>query len=53
MSSETGNTQAKKENRGSSNPNMELQKEESRNPNHSDARDKTGRKGGDNEKNLT
>lgn len=52
MSSDTGNAQARKEHRGSSNPNMELQKEESRNPNHSDGRDKTGRKGGDNAENL-
>ncbi|WP_164549696.1 hypothetical protein [Altericroceibacterium xinjiangense] len=52
MSSETGNAQARKENRGSSSPNMELQKEESRDPNHSDARDRTGRKGGSNAKDL-
>ena len=52
MTSETGNAQAKKENRGSSNPNMELQKQESRDPNHSDARDRTGRKGGDNAEEL-
>lgn len=52
MSSETGNAQAKKENRGSSNPNIEMQKQESRDPNHSNARDRTGRKGGDNEEAL-
>ncbi|MGI8943015.1 MAG: hypothetical protein ACR2FJ_02045 [Qipengyuania sp.] len=52
MSSETGNAQARKENRGSSNPNIRLQKQESRDPNHSDARDKTGRKGGDNAEDL-
>lgn len=52
MSSETGNAQAKKENRGSGAPNIKLQKEESRNPNHSDARDRTGRKGGDNAEDL-
>lgn len=52
MSSETGNAQAKKENRGSDNPNMKLQKQESRNPNHSDSRDRTGRKGGDNHEAL-
>lgn len=52
MSSDTGNAQARKENRGSSNPNMKLQKQESRNPNHSDARDRTGRKGGDNNEEL-
>ncbi len=48
MSTDTGNTQAKKEHRGSDNPNMKLQKQELRDPNHSDGRDKTGRKGGDN-----
>lgn len=48
MSSETGNAQARKENRGSSNPNMKLQKQESRDPNKDDGRDRTGRKGGDN-----
>ncbi len=47
MSSDTGNAQAREENRGSSNPNMKRQKQESRNPNHSDARDREGRKGGD------
>lgn len=52
MSSETGNAQAKKENRGSGNPNVELQKRESRDPEHSNARDRTGRKGGDNEEAL-
>lgn len=52
MSSDTGNAQAKKENRGSSNPNAKLQKEEACDPNHSDARDRTGRKGGDNAENL-
>jgi hypothetical protein len=52
MSSTTGNAQASEENKGSSNPNMKLQKQESRNPNHSDGRDRTGRKGGDNAENL-
>jgi len=52
MASETGNAQAKKENRGSSNPNMKLQEEESRNPNHSDARDRENRKGGSNAEDL-
>lgn len=52
MSSDTGNAQAKKENRGSSNPNMKLQKEESRDPNHSDGRDRENRKGGDNAEDL-
>ena len=52
MTSETGNAQAKRENRGSDSPNIELQKEESRNPDHDNGRDRTGRKGGDNAKNL-
>jgi hypothetical protein len=52
MASDTGNAKAKKEHRGSSNPNVELQKRESRDPDHSNARDETGRKGGDNAKNL-
>ncbi|WP_305095737.1 hypothetical protein [Croceibacterium aestuarii] len=52
MSSDTGNTQAKKEHRGSDNPNEKLQKQESRSPNHSNARDRTGRKGGDNAEDL-
>jgi hypothetical protein len=52
MSSETGNAQARKENRGSSNPNMKLQEKESRDPDKSNARDRSGRKGGDNAKNL-
>lgn len=51
MSSDTGNAQGRKENRGSSNPNIELQKEESHDPNHSDARDRENRKGGDNPEN--
>ena len=50
--SETGNAQARKEQRGSSNPNIKLQKAEERNPNKSNARDRNGRKGGDNEENL-
>ena len=52
MTSETGNAQAKRENRGSDSPNIELQKQESRDPYKSNARDRTGRKGGDNAKNL-
>ena len=52
MASETGNAQAKKENRGSDSPNIELQKRESRDPNKSNARDLTGRKGGDNAEDL-
>lgn len=52
MTSETGNAQAKKENRGSSNPNMEVQKREERDPNKSNARDRENRKGGDNAEDL-
>jgi hypothetical protein len=52
MSSKSQNTQATKEHRGSSNPNMELQKQEERDPNKSNARDRTGRKGGDNAEDL-
>lgn len=52
MSSKTHNAQATKEHRGSSNPNVELQKQESRDPNKSNARDRTGRKGGDNAEDL-
>jgi hypothetical protein len=52
MASETGNAEGKKENRGSDSPNLELQKRESRDPNKSNARDRTGRKGGDNAKEL-
>lgn len=52
MSSETGNAQAREENRGSSGPNQARQEDESRDPNKSNARDRTGRKGGDNAENL-
>jgi hypothetical protein len=52
MASETGNTQAKKEQHGSDRPNMQLQQEQSRDPDKSNARDREGRKGGDNAKNL-
>jgi hypothetical protein len=52
MTSETGNAQAKKEQRGSSCPNIELQKREERDPDKSNARDRTGRKGGDNAESL-
>ena len=52
MSSDTGNAQAKQETRGSDSPNIELQKRQSREPDKSNARDRTGRKGGDNAKNL-
>lgn len=50
MSSETGNAQARKENQGSSFPNQKLQEEQSRSPDHSNARDRENRKGGDNAK---
>ena len=52
MSSETHNTKAGKEQRGSSRDNIRLQKQESRAPDKSNARDREGRKGGSNEKNL-
>ena len=52
MASETGNAQAKKEQRGSDSPNIRQQEQESRDPDKSNARDRTGRKGGDNAKNL-
>ena len=54
MSSDTGNTQATKEQRGSDpgNANMARQKAEERDPDKSNARDRENRKGGDNEKNL-
>jgi hypothetical protein len=49
MSSETGNAKARKEQQGSSNPTEELQKAQAKDSN---ARDREGRKGGDNAKNL-
>ena len=52
MASETGNAQAKEEHRGSDNSNMGQQEQESRDPNKSNARDRTGRIGGDNAENL-
>jgi hypothetical protein len=52
MSTETGNAQARKENRGSSEDNVELQKAQARDPDKSNARDREGRKGGDNAKKL-
>lgn len=48
MSSDTGNAQAREENRGSGAPNQERQQAESRDPNKNNARDRDGRKGGDN-----
>ena len=52
MTSKTGNAQGRQENQGSSNPNEELQQGQSRDPNHSNARDRENRKGGDNAKAL-
>ena len=48
MASETGNAQARAENRGSGSPNEARQQAESRDPDKSNARDREGRKGGDN-----
>ena len=52
MSSETGNAQARKENRGSSEDNIARQQRESRDPDKSNARDRENRKGGDNAQNM-
>ena len=52
MPSETGNAQGRKGNDGSGAPNQAEQEMESRDPNKSNARDREGRKGGDNAKNL-
>jgi hypothetical protein len=52
MPSERHNTQAGEEQRGSSGDNIRRQQRESRDPDKSNARDETGRKGGDNAKNL-
>ena len=52
MPSETGNTKARKEQRGSGEDNIARQQRESRDPEKSNARDREGRKGGSNEKNL-
>lgn len=46
MPNDTGNAQAREENRGSGGPNQARQEAESRDPNKSGARDRTGRKGG-------
>lgn len=53
MPSKRHNTQAGEDQHGSSGDNIRQQQQESRDPDKSNARDKTGRKGGDNEKNLT
>jgi hypothetical protein len=52
MSSKRHNTQAGEDQRGSSGDNIRQQQQESRDPEHENARDRTGRKGGDNAKNL-
>jgi hypothetical protein len=52
MSSDTHNSNAGKDQRGSSEDNIALQQQEERDPNKSDARDREDRKGGDNEKSL-
>jgi hypothetical protein len=51
MASERHNSQAGEEQRGSSGDNIR-QQQESRDPDKSNARDREGRKGGDNAKNL-
>ena len=52
MPSKTHNTQAGEEQRGSSGDNIRQQEQQSRDPEKSNARDRDGRKGGSNEKNL-
>lgn len=54
MPSKTHNTKAGKEQHGSSGDNIrqQQQQQESRDPDKSNARDREGRKGGSNEKNL-
>jgi len=52
MSSETGNAKARKEQFGSGNDNLRRQQQQQEEPNGSNARDREGRKGGSNEKNL-
>jgi hypothetical protein len=52
MASETGNAQARKENHGSSEDNIARQQQQSRDPGKSNARDREGRKGGDDAKEL-
>ena len=53
MPSKRHNTQAGEGQHGSSGDNIRQQQQDSRDPEHSNARARTGRKGGDNEKNLT
>ena len=52
MASETGNTKARKEQFGSGNDNPRQQEQMEADPNRSNARDREGRKGGSNAKNL-
>ena len=52
MSSETGNAQAREENRGSGAPHQLKQEIEGRHSDRSNARDRENRKGGDNAENL-
>ena len=52
MTSKTHNSRAGKDQRGSSNDNIELQKQEGHNPDKSSARDRENRKGGDNAEDL-
>ena len=52
MPSTTHNTKAGKEQRGSDQDNLARQQRETRDPEKSNARDREGRKGGSNEKNL-
>jgi hypothetical protein len=52
MSSTSHNTQAGDEQRGSGGDNVRQQEQEARNPEKSNARDREGRKGGDNARDL-
>ncbi len=52
MSSNTHNAKSGREQQGSSGDNRARQKAASEDPEHSNARDREGRKGGDNAKNL-
>ena len=52
MASETGNTKARKEQFGSGGDNPRRQEQQQADPDRSEARDRGGRKGGSNDKNL-
>ena len=52
MSRRTHNTKAGKEQFGSSGDNRRRQEQQQQDPNQSNARDREGRKGGSNDKNL-